>query len=417
MNQTNKIWINAGYVCLAGFFLSTTFSKALAEVLMGAVLFAAVMLFILEKQYRRPLPRTAVFWFITSYVMWIIIATFFGTNPGHSLRNLPEERLFFCIPAVAVMITTQKRLFTLLDLFGFSVIFIAIYGLIQHFTGVNWYISEALVKAPTSGYRIQGFFSHVMTFGNFFGSSALLFLGCALYARPRKRRVYYYGVMTISGLTAILSYSRGLLGAVIFALIAFMFLLPRRFLKYTAGMVILFAALVYLAAPDILHRHVAELQEELTAVEDGTRIVVWKTAIRMIEAHPLFGVGKGNYKDNCRIYRSEKSRQLQTHAHNDWLNIAAVGGIPALILFVGTWLAVLVRMKTTIGRIKEPHPIRGVLMGCLLASLVLFAASFYEAIFDDIEIRLLLTGIWGLFFGAAALVKKNEETADDREIA
>ena len=417
MFDTRKIWENAGYICLAGFFLSTTFSKALAQMLLGGVLFAAVVLFFQEKIYRRPLPRNAVFWFICTYVAWSIISSFFGTNPLHSISYLFEDWLFLCIPAIALMITGEKRLFILVDAFVFSVVVLSVYGLAQHYWEVDWYIALPLVIAPESGFRAQGFFSSIMTYGNFFAVATMFILGCALHAETYKRRLYYYGGTVLAAFAALLSYGRGPMGGIIIGVLVCLFYIPRRFLKYAAILPVFFATVVYLVAPDILSRHIKGLEIELEGKAIWSRQAVWRTAGRMIEAHPLFGVGRGNFTANSEIYRDEGNRWLYTHAHNYWLNVAAVSGIPTLIPFVGMWLAVLVRMKTTIGRLKEPRPLRGVLVGCLLASLVLFSASFYEAIFDDIEIRLLLTGIWGVFFGATALVKKNGETADDREIA
>jgi len=417
MSRKYTIWENAGFFCIAGFLISITFSKALSQMFLGLGLLAAIVIFIQDGKYRRSFSRDSVFWIILMYVVWSFVSSFFGTDARQSLAYLLEDWLFIGIPVIAVMITSERRLFILLETFLLSASLMSLYGIAQHFIGVDWYISTSLVSAPSAGFRAQGFFPNVMTYGNFFAISTLFLLGCALHMETVKRRFFYYGGFILAALAALLSYGRGPMGAIVIGLLTCLFFIPRRFLKHAAIFPVIFAALVYWAAPDILFRHVNELQTELKGEYIGSRQAIWRTAGRMIADHPLFGVGRGNFKPNSEIYRDEGGTRHYTHAHNDWLNVAASGGIPALILFIGMWLAILVKMKTSIGRLREHRPLRGVMIGCFLASIVFVVASFYEATFDDTEVRLLLTGIWGVFYGMTELVKKNTETADYREMA
>ncbi len=73
----------------------------------------------------------------------------------------------------------------------------------------------------------------------------------------------------------------------------------------------------------------------------GFRIGYWGGAVRMIEAHPLLGVGLDNFADHYLRYKSDLAGEVQ-RAHNDWLQIAAELGIPGLIAFLGLWAALLV---------------------------------------------------------------------------
>ena len=63
------------------------------------------------------------------------------------------------------------------------------------------------------------------------------------------------------------------------------------------------------------------------------RVLMGKAAIDMISAHPFFGVGPGHFV--------ELSGPVQNNAHNNFLQIAAELGIPAVLLFAFvTWFAV-----------------------------------------------------------------------------
>ncbi len=63
------------------------------------------------------------------------------------------------------------------------------------------------------------------------------------------------------------------------------------------------------------------------------RVLMGKAAVAMISAHPVFGVGPGHF--------AELSGPYQNNAHNNFLQIGAELGIPAVVLFViVAWIAV-----------------------------------------------------------------------------
>src|SRR5207248_11204226 len=66
------------------------------------------------------------------------------------------------------------------------------------------------------------------------------------------------------------------------------------------------------------------------------RLVVWKAALRMIEKHPLIGVGMHNFKSRVLEYEDEApEQQVLSLAHNSYLEITAEMGIPALLVYLG----------------------------------------------------------------------------------
>ncbi len=69
------------------------------------------------------------------------------------------------------------------------------------------------------------------------------------------------------------------------------------------------------------------------------RVAHWQAAINMIEAHPLLGVGAGNYSAVYSHYMVPGWTLSLGHAHNFYLNMAAETGILGLLVYV-TFLAV-----------------------------------------------------------------------------
>lgn len=90
------------------------------------------------------------------------------------------------------------------------------------------------------------------------------------------------------------------------------------------------------------------------------RLTNWNQALRMIAAHPVLGVGLGNYKANVSTYtRDQEARSIYTH--NFFLQICAETGLPLMLLF----MTVLVLHRRRF-RIKNPRD-NAVYLASLLA--------------------------------------------------
>jgi O-antigen ligase len=72
------------------------------------------------------------------------------------------------------------------------------------------------------------------------------------------------------------------------------------------------------------------------------RLKIWEDTWRLIQDHPLTGIGAGGYATVFRVYQSHLLENLRAdHAHNDYLQLAAELGMPtafALIALVWGYL-------------------------------------------------------------------------------
>lgn len=68
------------------------------------------------------------------------------------------------------------------------------------------------------------------------------------------------------------------------------------------------------------------------------RLELWRTAKQAFEEHPLGGVGTGQFgqyvREQVRLGRSNDSIVQYDHAHNEYLEAAATGGMPGLMLIL-----------------------------------------------------------------------------------
>ena len=79
------------------------------------------------------------------------------------------------------------------------------------------------------------------------------------------------------------------------------------------------------------------IQHATEPSEAMVRLGAWETAIRVINAYPLSGIGLGtisNYIIRAEPYRVPAQYIPLAHPHNSYLELAAMAGIPALIVFL-----------------------------------------------------------------------------------
>lgn len=102
------------------------------------------------------------------------------------------------------------------------------------------------------------------------------------------------------------------------------------------------AAFVVAAGGHQLAERAGSLQVDTLVEEEATRIGLWRASVRMVADHPLRGVGVGGFRDAFQAYRPPGLVVAPRHAHNDYLQVAVEGGLPALLLLLAL-VASLVR--------------------------------------------------------------------------
>ena len=178
-------------------------------------------------------------------------------------------------------------------------------------------------------------------------------------------------------------------------------------------MILIVAALgltyyVYAASP--------QLRERVTSIVTGTsqasplREDTWQIALQMTRAHPVHGVGLGNFPalesqyftTNVNIVQVGSLRRFQLVVHNTYLEILAELGIVGLILFLSV-------LAMTVGRaaamLMQPGPEDGtrLLARAITAGTVGVLTS---QVFNSGEYSKQLWVLLGMSVAAAALVGK-----------
>jgi putative inorganic carbon (hco3(-)) transporter len=219
---------------------------------------------------------------------------------------------------------------------------------------------------------------------NYFTVSALLTLPIAYYlmlgAKELWERIFCAGCLCLTLVAVILGASRGgFLGL----MAAFLFVVwhsrqPLRNLALAGALVPLILALPIAPVQRLLHpAHYDDVAQE-------TRLSVWQAGLRMIESHPLIGIGLGNFKPQVERYEPEGTN-VQLIAHNAFVEIAAEMGLPALLIFLGILFSsylTLGQVRVRAFRAKLPFiwqaalSLQAGLLGCAVA--IFFVSAQYQ---------------------------------------
>jgi O-antigen ligase len=182
-----------------------------------------------------------------------------------------------------------------------------------------------------SGYRP----GYVTGDPNFFAASALLCLplafGWALEGRRGWERLFCLGGLALGLAATMVAASRGGFLGLLLGLGVFVW--HSRYRARAMAVVPAVLVLFLLLSPSSpLHRLFDPTHGDVAA--RNTRFELWSAGLKMVAAHPVLGVGLGNFKAMAGRY-SGLGEDLQLISHNGYLDVAAEAGLPALAALLG----------------------------------------------------------------------------------
>ena len=246
-------------------------------------------------------------------------------------------------------------------------------------------------------------------------------LAAALAVTLKRSPLVRIGAAGASALCAagiFLSLSRGGLVALAFALLAAIFVAGRRWRAQALVMALIVAtgAFVYFgfyASHDAANR--------VTSFGGGTgRTDIWTVGWRMVQAHPIAGVGVGNYQTSAIHYllqpgalqRDEFIVDTPKVAHNTYLQVLAELGIVGAVLFIsiiGFSLLCILRAARIFERLGD-RSMELMSRALLVALCGVLAADFF--ISEEFSKQLwLLLGLGPALLGIATSAKRDRARA------
>ena len=230
---------------------------------------------------------------------------------------------------------------------------VAAYGIVQHVTGIDVYRAalgretEVLPRGPGhSGYAVVGFFSNYLTFAHLM-VFPLAFAGALAL---RAERLGLVAAPLVAGVL-VLSTARGAWLAALAVVVALVLTARRRPPLPALGLVVVAVGLAFTFRPD-LRGHAAGMF--LPGGENTGRVGIYRANFEIIHDHPVLGLGFGRYKHAATpYYDRHPEADRRSHAHSNYLQIAAEAGLVGLAAFAFLWAHVLRLGWTALARAPD----------------------------------------------------------------
>ena len=112
-----------------------------------------------------------------------------------------------------------------------------------------------------------------------------------------------------------------------------------------------------------------------TARSNKERLLVWESAVHMVQDHPVTGVGLGQFREKYSQYQSNETQVTVRHVHSNYLQMAAETGLVGLagfLFFIGYYLV------TSLKNYRQYHdPYDRLIFVVILSNIVLMGLFDY----------------------------------------
>jgi len=243
------------------------------------------------------------------------------------------------------------------------------------------------------GERITGFMSHWMTFSGLLLIVGLLLAAFLFFSPTAKRKLLWYGLLcgALIGAAILLGFTRSIWLA---AGAGGVWLLWHWRRASLAALPVVLAAAIWLA-PGVRTRVVSMFHPQRELDSNQHRIVCWRTGLRMIQAHPWFGLGPEQVRIQFdRYVPPDIPRPLPEgwygHLHNIYIHYAAERGVPTMLMLVWFLGKVLYDMLAALRRLPPGRSeARFLLHGVAAVTIAVLVSGFFELNLGDSEVLTL----------------------------
>ncbi|WP_427340374.1 O-antigen ligase family protein [Caloranaerobacter sp. DY30410] len=355
-------------------------------------------IFIVRQDFKKSV--FGVFIFVLAFVM--LISTLTSYNPQGSFRDLVIHfsSLGFLI-VVVNNIENKKQLNSILTLFVFTAVLVAIYGLYQYKAGIK--LDKAWVDVsinPDINTRVFSVFGNPNILAEYLIMSIPISISLFWFTKKLLKKLIFLVSSLILIVTLILTFSRGGWLGFAFGLLIFVILVEKRLLLslIPAGVLAIF-----IMPSSVIHR--ITTIGNLSDSSNAYRIKVWTITLDIIRDNLITGVGFGYIPFRETFVKYIRTMNVY-HAHNMYLETLAEMGIGGFVLFI---LFIFIIYKYAIITLIKNNDrylktiIAGVLAGL---SSVLFHGLFENILYLP---RIIIT-FWLLisFILVAVRLSKNE---------
>jgi len=317
---------------------------------------------------------------VTAYLAWTLIAVAASPFERRWLDWAEARSTFLAILPGLVLGTDLIRIRRSFRYTAYLLFALAIYATVQYFTGFNLIGDSADLFSYMGRFRAEGFQNNPQTFA-----------GMIALTLPVSLAVLTQG--TIAALLLALAGSVSVAASMTRTMILG-FLGGGGLMAFFGSRKMRFAGLILIASVIILPKTVFRSTGERLESGDQTRIMLWRSAVNIIGAYPLTGIGENNWNEAFEIYGEPYDHYKTTcHAHSDLLTCTTENGIIGGVIFVIMWAYIVLKMFRSVRKNREVK--RDLSVGFLTAMIVILFAGLFQNYQTDAENALLMWFIVG----------------------
>lgn len=222
-----------------------------------------------------------------------------------------------------------------------------IYGIFQKITGHGLMTGYSMITSNVL--RTMGTFDNPNTFAAFLIFGVFPVVMMIVYSKSVPAKIVYGVFLVTAILNIYFAGSRNSYIALVIGAVAISLLYSWKFLF----------GLVPIGAAALL---IAPVRDRVLAIGNDSlnesRIKLWQTALKMIQNHPIIGVGNGNYvklyDEYVNKYKYLAYKDYSHYpTHNSYLKIEAELGIAGGISFLSIIISSVIKINTAIHKIKD----------------------------------------------------------------
>ncbi len=347
------------------------------------------------------------------YIIWLVFAVYlyFSMWIGTALGNAPAPlwldnpnfvtwKDYILIPlifvATGLVVEDRKAVRIVILLTAFSLLFIDRSSLLESLSRTWTNFDEDKRGGGPLGYGSNQTAAFLAMFGMFFW-------GLAQFIRRKKLRLLSYGLVAITLLTTMYTFSRGAYLAFLCGVFILGVLRDRKLLLLLGVFLLTWQTVV----PTAVRERVTMTQNSSGQLEDSAqeRVDLWEDAEKSIVANPIFGTGFATYQFSQHVANLKDT-------HNWYVKVMVETGIIGFIMAFMLLQQMLVTSYRLFKRATDPL-YQGLGLGLFLATCSCIVANCFGDRWTYLEITGLLWVLVGTALRATQLVAAESPAEQD----
>ncbi len=402
MSSTQEFSRRAAFYLACGSAVAALLSIAVCQSLLALSL--AALLLSGEKLRMPPIKLP-----LTLFLLGTVVAVILSSDPAAGRPQIRKFFVFLALPVMCSLLRRTEDAARLVMVWAGVAMVSAAKSLAQFYEkleqsrimGFNFYQSYIAD-------RTTGFMSHWMTFGGQM-MIVLAMLLAFLFFSPARRRALWFWMLcaAVIGLALVLNFTRGIWLAAAAAGLYLLWFWRKPFVVIAP---VVLALAVWLGPSSIRERFDSMLHPRGQLDSNLHRVITWRTGLRMIQAHPWFGLGPEVVNKRFKDYLPpDAPNPLPSgwygHLHNIYLQYAAERGIPTLLFLLWMLGKILWDFWSALRRLPAGLDHRRFLLhGAVATTLGVLVTGFVEYNLGDSEILLMFLVVVSLGYTAREAV-------------